>query len=373
VARKKTVQRAKTKLRRLGVLTAGGDCPGLNAVIRAVTKTAILDHGIEVMGVEDGFQGLIENRLHPLSYADVSNILTTGGTILGTSNTANPARYAVTVRGKTEFQDVSHLVEANVRKHRLDGLVAIGGDGTMAIANHLRKRGMRIVGVPKTIDNDLPETDVTFGFNTAVTTATEALDKVHTTAMSHHRVMIVEVMGRYAGWIALHAGVASGSDVILIPEIPFKLSSICRLVRARSSKGKRFSIIVVAEGARAEGGEMVVARREPKSTDPVRLGGVGNVVAGLITEMTGLECRVTVLGHVQRGGTPTAFDRVLATQFGTHAVELAVAGRFGRMVTYRNGHVTDTTMARATAGLKRVDPNGPLVRAARSVGTCFGD
>ena len=363
----------KAGIRRIGVLTAGGDCPGLNAVIRGVTKSAILEHGIEVLGVEDGFQGLIENRVHPLHYADVSNILTTGGTILGTSNTANPFRYAVMVRGKMEFRDVTHLVEANIRKHRIDCLVAIGGDGTMSIANGLVKQGVRLVGVPKTIDNDLAETDVTFGFDTAVRTATEAIDKVHTTAMSHHRVMIVEVMGRYAGWIALHSGVASGADVILIPEIPFKLGSICRLVRERSNKGKRFSIVVVAEGAKPEGGKIVVARTVANSTDPVRLGGIGNVVAELITETTGLECRVTVLGHVQRGGTPTPFDRVLATRFGTHAMKLVAAGKFGRMVTFRNWQVTDTTLAKATARLKLVDPKGPMVNAARSVGTCFGD
>jgi len=251
--------------------------------------------------------------------------------------------------------------------------VAIGGDGTMNIANRLVKKGVRIVGVPKTIDNDLPETDVTFGFNTAVTTATEAFDKLHTTAMSHHRVMIVEVMGRYAGWIALHAGMASGADIILIPEIPFKLRSIAHTVRQRSKRGKRFSIIAVAEGARPEGGEMVVCRTVPNSTDPVRLGGVGNLVAELINDMTGLECRVTVLGHVQRGGTPSAFDRVLATRFGTHAVSLVMARRFGRMVTFRNWQISDTTLAKATAALKLVDPKGPLVTSARAVGTCFGD
>jgi 6-phosphofructokinase 1 len=361
------------KVRRIGVLTAGGDCPGLNAVIRGVTKSAILDYGVEVVGVEDGFQGLIEDRVRLLSYTDVSNILTLGGTILGTSNTSNPFRCAVKARGKTEYRDVSGVVRANARKHRLDGLVAIGGDGTMAIAHRLSKQGLRIVGVPKTIDNDLPETDVTFGFDTAVHTATDALDKVHTTAMSHHRVMIVEVMGRYAGWIALHAGVASGADVILIPEIPYRLGSVSRTVVNRSRKGKRFSIIVVAEGARPEGGDMVVARRVAESTDPVRLGGVGNMIARQLTEACGLECRVTVLGHVQRGGTPTPFDRVLATRFGTHAMKLVMAGKFGRMVTFKDWKISDTTLARATAGLRLVDPRGPVVGAARSVGTCFGD
>ena len=371
-ARKRT-KTARTSVKRIGVLTGGGDCPGLNAVIRGVTKAAILEHNIEVFGIEDGYQGLIENRIHPLDYLDVSGILTAGGTILGTSNIANPFRYPVIVRGKTEYRDVCHLVKANLKKHKIDALVTIGGDGTMAIANKLAKEGVKIVGVPKTIDNDLNDTDVTFGFDTAVTTAAEAVDKIHSTAMSHHRVMIVEVMGRYAGWIALQSGVASGADVILIPEIPFKLPAICKFVLCRSRKGKRFSIIVVAEGAKPDGGKMVVARMIQDSPDPVRLGGIGNVVAEQINAMTGLECRVTVLGHVQRGGTPSAFDRVLATQFGTRALKLVVAGKFARMVNFKNWTVSDTTLVKATEKLKLVNPSGPLVSAARSVGTCFGD
>ena len=360
-------------VKRVAVLTGGGDCPGLNAVIRGVAKAAIIEYGVEVVGVEDGFEGLIEDRVHPLSYMDVSGILTAGGTILGTSNTANPFRHPVQIRGKTEFKDVSHLVLATLKKHGIDALVTIGGDGTMSIANRLSRIGVKVVGVPKTIDNDLAETDVTFGFDTAVTTAAEAIDKVHSTAMSHHRVMVVEVMGRYAGWIALHSGVASGADIILIPEIPYRVESISKMVRARSQKGRRFSIVVVAEGAKPEGGGMVVARTVENSPDPIRLGGIGNLVADQINACTGLECRVTVLGHVQRGGTPTPFDRVLATQFGTHAMELVMKKRFGRMVIFKNWEIGDVTLARATAQLKLVDVNGHLVQTARRVGTCFGD
>jgi len=360
-------------IRRIGILTGGGDCPGLNAVIRAVTKSAIFERQWEVIGIEDGFLGLIENRMRPLTAESVSNILTLGGTILGTSNKANPARHPVEVQGRLELRDVSERCLEHLAAQRLDALVVIGGDGTMSGAAGFVRRGIRCIGVPKTIDNDLVGTDVTFGFATAREIATEALDRIHTTAASHHRAMIVEVMGRNAGWIALEAGVASGSDIILLPEIPFDIDKICERVLARSAKGKRFSILCVAEGARPRGGEQVVARLDPTSPDPIRLGGVSKLVAQMVEERTGVETRTTVLGHVQRGGTPVAQDRVLATLFGHAAIRALAEGSFDRLVAMRGNEVTTTDLL-AVADRQRLVPlDHPLVQAARAVGTSFGD
>ncbi len=361
-------------IRRIGVLTGGGDCPGLNAVIRGVAKCAMVRHKVAVVGFLDGFEGLMLGRSRELDYASVSGILTLGGTILGTSNTANPFRWAEKNRkGETTFVDRSDRVVEVFRRLSLDALVTLGGDGTQTMAAKLMKKGIPVVGVPKTIDNDLSNTDVTFGFDTAVTTAAEAIDKVHTTAMSHHRVMIVEVMGRYAGWIALHAGVASGSDVILIPEIPYDLARVCEFCLKRSRRGKRFTIVCVSEGARPKRGKMTVAKVVGHSTDPIRLGGVGNVIAKGIEDGTGLETRACILGHIQRGGTPTPFDRTLATQFGVRAMDLVMKRRFGRMVAFKNWTVTDVTIESAVSKLKVVKRNDPLVTVARSVGTCLGD
>ena len=360
------------KLRRIGVLTAGGDCPGLNAVIRAVAKTAINVYGAEVIGICDGFRGFVEGDTEHLSYSDVSGILTQGGTILGTSNKHNPFNYNVARRGRNTTCDMSRRVLANSRKWRLDATVLIGGDGTMAIGNRLSKAGLRVVGVPKTIDNDLPETDVTFGFDTAVATVTEAIDRIHTSAMSHHRVMIVETMGRYAGWIALHAGVAGGGDVILIPELPYELEKVIGAVVARSEIGRRFSVVVVAEGARPKKGKMVVERMVEESHDPIRLGGIGAKLAREIEQACGLETRYTILGHLQRGGTPTAFDRALATRFGQQAVELAAKRRFGRMVCLMGQEVKSVAMSRVAGKLKLVPRNHHLIKVARAVGTSFG-
>jgi len=364
----------KEKVRRIGILTGGGDCPGLNAVIRGVSKAAMLEHGVGVVGFLDGYWGLVEGRFRELDYSSVSGILTTGGTILGTSNIANPFRWPERKKGgELTLRDRSSQAVQVFKRLELDALVTIGGDGTQAIACKLLKKGIPVIGVPKTIDNDLNNTDVTFGFDTAVSTATEAIDKIHTTAMSHHRVMVVEVMGRYAGWIALHAGVASGSDVILIPEIPYDIASVCDFVTHRSRVGKRFSIICVAEGAKPKGGKRVVKRIIKESTDPVRLGGIGNVVAKQVADRTGLETRVCVLGHVQRGGTPTAFDRMLATLFGTHAMKLILQRKSGRMVSFKGWKVTDVTLQSAVAKQKLVPRRHPLVLAAKAVGTCFGD
>ncbi len=359
-------------LRRIGLLTGGGDCPGLNAVIRAVGKPA-LAHGVEVLGIEDGYLGLIENRLRSLQPADLSDILTRGGTILGSCNKANPAAYAMPVGDGWQIRDVTDDVVRHYHEAELDALVVIGGDGTMSGAAGLVERGLRVVGVPKTIDNDLWATEVTFGHDTAVATATDALDKVHTTASSHHRVMVVELMGRYAGWIALHAGMASGADVILLPEIPFELGAVIEVCRRRSRVGRRFTIVAVGEGARPLGGTMFVERTDPTSPDPIRLGGVAKWVAEGIEKAAGIEARHVVLGHVQRGGTPTAFDRVLSTKLGYEAFRLLAEGRFGRVVAQQQGRLTSVPLAEVAGKVRTVAPDDPTLLAARAVGTSFGD
>jgi len=360
-------------IRRIGVITAGGDCPGLNAVIRAVAKTALGQHNLEVMGIEDGFLGLIQNRMHPLTNESVSNILTLGGTILGTNNKVSPRKYAVPVNGSLETRDVTDRCLEHIAHNQLDALVVIGGDGSMSITSDFVRLGVNCIGVPKTIDNDLWGTDVTFGFATAVSIATEALDRVHTTAASHHRAMVVEVMGRNAGWIALHAGVASGSDVILIPEIPFDIGIVCDYVVDRSRRGKRFSIICVSEGAKPKGGQQVVSRIDATSTDPVRLGGIGQKVADDIETATGIETRTVKLGHVQRGGGPVAEDRVLATEFGNKAIELLMSGERSRLVVMKGRTVTHIPLEEAEGRQRVIPPDEPILRVARNVGTCFGD
>jgi len=376
-AAKKGKTRRGRAIRAVGVLTGGGDCPGLNAVIRSVTKALIYEHGVTVYGFLDGYAGLVEGRYRKLSAPDVSGILTRGGTILGSSNKANPFAYYPphqVGRRHPSPRDMSAECPKACRKLGLDALVCIGGDGTMAIAGKLIARHrMKIIGVPKTIDNDLPSTDFTFGFSTAVQVATEAIDRLHSTASSHHRVMVAEVMGRYAGWIALYAGVASGSDVILIPEIPYRLDAVAAYLRERHRKGKKASIVCVAEGARPRGGQMTVARVVEDSPDPVRLGGIGHKLAAQIEDLTGIECRATVLGYVQRGGTPCARDRTLATKFGYRAAELVVARRFGRLVVLHNGRVGDVDIASIAGRIKKVSRRHTLVLAARAVGTSFGD
>jgi 6-phosphofructokinase 1 len=362
------------KIKTIAVMTGGGDCPGLNAVIRAVTKTAISKYAMKVWGIEDGFLGLIEKRLRLLSYDDVSNILTIGGTILGTSNTANPFRFAVESKtGKVNFKDVSDSCIRMLAEKKIETLVCIGGDGTMTIAAALAKKGLAVIGVPKTIDNDLWGTDVTFGFDTAVTTAAEAIDKLRTTASSHHRVMVVEVMGRYAGWIALHAGVASGGDCILIPEIPYRIEKVCQFVQQRNSRGRSYSIIVVAEGAKELGGKMVVSKTLAFSPDPVRLGGIAYKLADQIERLTKLESRAVTLGHIQRGGTPSPYDRLLATSFGYTALELLAGGVKNRLVVLRNGKLSSIPLSQVAGKTKNVPKNHPLIKAARAVNTCFGD
>lgn len=360
------------KANRIGVLTGGGDCPGLNAVIRAVAKTLMHEHGAEIVGFLDGYDGLVLDRTQRLDWQAVSNILTLGGTILGTSNTANPFEWHEVVDGEARTTNRSEDALAVFARHRLDGLVVIGGDGSMSIAGRLAQAGMPIVGVPKTIDNDVCGTERTFGFQSAVNVATEALDRLHTTAGAHHRVMVAEVMGRYAGWLALHAGIASGSDVILIPEIPFKWEPVFDVCRKRDGRGKRFTIVCAAEGARAEGGEMVVRRYVEGSPDPVRLGGIGRLVSTTIEQETGIVSRATILGYVQRGGTPCPFDRVFATSLGFKAAELVAEGRWGRMASWQKGRLTDVPIEEAAAGPRLVPPDDSLIAVAKSVGTSFG-
>lgn len=361
-------------IKRIGVLTGGGDCPGLNAVIRAVTKSALNQQRWEVFGIEDGFLGLIENRVRRLSWLDVSNILTMGGTILGSSNKADPARFAVGkgADGKLIYDDVTPKVVKHVRDHGLDLIMCIGGDGTMTAAARVIDHGLNFIGLPKTIDNDLMHTEITFGFQTAVSTAAEALDRIHTTASSHHRVMLVEMMGRNAGWLTLHAGLASGADVILIPEIPYDLDAICECCLARSKRGKAFTLIAVAEGAKPIGGKQVIDKYVADSPDPIRLGGISEVLAHQIEEKTELECRATILGHVQRGGTPVPEDRVLGTLFGCKAIELAVSGTWNELVVMQGGELTSVPLSTVAGQQRLVPPDHPLVRAALATGATFG-
>ncbi len=360
-------------LKRVGILTGGGDCPGLNAVIRSIAKPAMTYFGASVIGVEDGFEGLVEGRMRELKPEDIAGIVNIGGTILGTSNKGDPFRYPVETEKGNEVRDLSEKAIKNYKEWALDAIIAVGGDGTMHIVDKFTDMGLNFIGVPKTIDNDLAATDVTFGYDSALCVATEAIDRLHTTASSHHRVMVIEVMGRYAGWIALGAGLAGGADLILIPEIPFSWEKVYEAVMGRSKRGKRFSIVCVAEGAKPADGELVVKEEDAKRTDPIRLGGIGDLVAKKITEATGLETRVTVLGHLQRGGSPTPYDRILATKYGSMALQLASEGKFGHMVSLRGTEVVAVPVKEAILKLRTVPPDSQMILAARAVGTSFGD
>jgi len=359
-------------LRKLAVLTGGGDCPGLNAVIRAIAKSAH-GYGVEVLGIRDGFRGAVEGDFMPLSLRDVSGILPRGGTILGTTNRDNPFAYQMKVNGVTQPVDRSEDVIRNLKEHGVDALLAIGGDGSLKIALEFANKGLKVIGIPKTIDNDLMATDQTFGFQTAVDTAQEALDRLHTTAESHHRVMVLEVMGRYAGWIALYAGVAGGADVILIPEIPYNLNRVALSIQHRAKQGKKFSIVVVAEGAKPFGGEMVVERMMEGRVDPIKLGGIGAKIGHDLEEHYGMETRVTVLGHLQRGGSPNAYDRVLSTRYGTAAVDAALEEEFGIMVALQGRAIVKVPLREAVDQIKLVPLNDPLLLAARTLGMEMGD
>jgi 6-phosphofructokinase 1 len=330
-------------VKKIGLLTGGGDCPGLNPVIRAVVRKC-LEYNVDVIGIKNGWKGLIENSTIKLDFQSVSGILPKGGTILGTSRT-NP------------YKKEEHLksLHENYKKLAIDALIAVGGEDTLGVADKLFKEGINVVGVPKTIDNDLSCTDYAFGFDTALNTATEAIDRLHTTAESHHRIMVVEVMGRHAGWIAVEAGIAGGADIILIPEIPIDMEEVIGLIKKRHDRGKTFSIVVVSEGAKFGNKDLVTQEEKLDEFGHIRLGGIGDILARLIENKTGYETRVTVLGHIQRGGTPTAFDRVLGTRFGVKAVELAIAGKFGQMVSLQGNKIIAVPLSSAISELKTVD------------------
>ncbi|MBI5184048.1 MAG: 6-phosphofructokinase [Nitrospinae bacterium] len=329
---------------KIGILTGGGDCPGLNAVIRAIVKKGD-KYGFDILGIRSGWQGMIQGKIEPITINSVHGILPRGGTIIGTSRT-NPFK-------KEEYVQKTF---DNYKRFGIDAIIAIGGEDTLGVANKLNKMGLNIVGIPKTIDNDLACTDYTFGFDTAVTIATEAIDRLHTTAESHDRIMVLEVMGRHTGWIATIAGLAGGADCILIPEKPFNIDDICMLIKRRHEKGKSFSIVVVAEGVKPEEGTgFVVQDEKVDAFGHIRLGGISHTIAKEIEKKTGYETRVTILGHIQRGGTPTPFDRVLATRFGVAAVDLVKNGDFGKMVSLQGNKIVTVNLEEAVSALKTVD------------------
>lgn len=361
------------KIKRLGILTGGGDCPGLNAVIRGVVRAASNVYGWEVHGIPDGFDGLVMgHKFRRLTSKDVRGLQMRGGTILGTSNRGNPMHYPVKQNGETVFVNCIPDVVKTLRERKMDVLIAVGGDGTLKIAQAVFEAGFPVFGIPKTIDNDLSVTDVTFGFNSAVDVATEALDRLHTTAESHHRIMVLEVMGRDCGWIALNAGIAGGADVILIPEIPFDLGKVCDHINNRKKHGSRFSIAVVAEGASPKGGSKIYEREPGKDGTPGRLGGIGRWVANQIGLCTKIETRVVVLGHTQRGGSPTTYDRILATHFGVQSVRLIAQGNFGNMAALKGRVIKCFPIKQAVMRLKRVNPNGQQVLTAEALGIELG-
>ncbi len=378
-------------MKKVAILTNGGDAPGLNAVIRAIVKTA-RTNGVECYGFIEGYKGLLENNYVKLDLAsNASGLLHKGGTIIGTSNSTNVFNYKVVNEdGSVEYKDLSDKCVENIKNAGFDCVFALGGDGTQKSSRDFSLKGVNFIGVPKTIDNDVAHTDMTFGYNTAVSVATEAIDRLHTTAESHHRVMVLEVMGRYAGWIALESAIAGGADVALIPEIPYDIHKVVEKINERRNRGKEFTIVVVSEGAMPKDGEMVVKMNlnDGSGLDNIRLGGIGDKVANDIETLTGMVSRSTVLGYVQRGGTPSAFDRVLSTKYGTKAMELAMEGIFNVLVTYRDGKmgyvsledvVGNNKVVGAASGntkesnIRKVTLDDDLVRVARDLGMCLGD
>lgn len=365
----------ESMIKRVAVLTGGGDCPGLNAVIRGTVKSGILHYNWDMYGIKDGFDGLInpDNNINPLTLNDIRGILPKGGTIIGTSNRGNPFKYPIRKNGEIELIDASGKIFRSILEHKIDGLVVIGGDGTLNIANELYKKGANIVGVPKTIDNDISATDYTFGFQTAINTATDAIDKLHTTAESHHRIMIVEVMGRDAGWIALNAGIAGGADIILIPEIPFNFRSIISKIQSRNERGSAFSIIVVSEGAFEEGHENITVEEKQEKGDLPKLGGIGHYIDIELSDKTDFVVRTTVLGHIQRGGITSAYDRILSSRFGVEAANLVAQKKFGYMVSLKGTAISHVPIENAVGRKKSVNPDGQLVETARRLGISMGD
>ena len=377
-------------IKKVAILTNGGDAPGLNAVIRAIVKTAE-NNGVECYGYIEGYQGLLKNNFIKLeSKSTASGLLHRGGTIIGSSNSTNVFQYKVEENGKIEYKDLSDICVENVRKEGFDCIFTLGGDGTQKSARDLSLKGINVIGVPKTIDNDVAHTDITFGYNTAVAVATEALDRLHTTAESHHRVMVLEVMGRYAGWIALESAIAGGADVALIPEIPYDINKVAETITKRRDNGKKFSIVVVSEGAKPKDGEMVIKKvlEDGKGLDNVRLGGIGEQVAEQLEKMTGMISRTTVLGYVQRGGTPTPYDIVLSSKYGAKAMELALNGTFNVLVTLTNGRLNYVPIedvigknkeigARSggteLTNIKTIKQTDDLIMVARNLGINLGD
>ena len=378
-------------IKKVAILTNGGDAPGLNAVIRAIVKTAE-NNGIECYGYIEGYEGLLRNNFIKLeSKSTASGLLHRGGTIIGSSNSTNVFNYKVKENNEIVYKDLSDICVENVRKEGFDCIFTLGGDGTQKSARDLSLKGIKVIGVPKTIDNDVAHTDITFGYNTAVAVATEALDRLHTTAESHHRIMVLEVMGRYAGWIALESAIAGGADVALIPEIPYDINKVVEaILKRRDEKGKRFSIVVVSEGAKPKDGEMVVKKvlADGKGLDNIRLGGIGEQVAEELEKLTGIISRTTVLGYVQRGGTPTPYDRVLSSKYGAKAMELAIEGTYNVLVTLSNGKLSYVPIedvigqnkeigarsgGTALTNIKKIKPTDDLIMVARDLGISLGD
>ena len=379
-------------IRKVAILANGGDVSGFNAVIRAIVKTAE-NNGIECYGFVDGYNGLLKNEYVKLSTANdetASGILPKGGSIIGSSTNANVFNYKVEEDGKIEYKDLSNICVENIKKDGFDCIFTLGGDGTQKSARDFATKGVNVIGVPKTIDNDVACTEITFGYNTAVSVAAEALDRLHTTGETHHRIMVLEVMGRYAGWIALEAAIAGGADVALIPEIPYDINKAAEKINERRDEGKCFSVVVVAEGAAPKGGEITImnTRDNGEGVDNTKLGGIGQVVAKQLEQLTGLEARNTTLGYMQRGGTPTAFDRVLSTKYGAKAMELALEGKFGVLTVIKNGKldyvsledvVGQNTKIGAVSGntaesnIRRVTMDHDLVKTAKNIGICLGE
>ncbi len=361
-------------LKRVGILTGGGDCSGLNAVIRAVTRSAIISHGAEVIGIEEGFEGLIFDRNRKLTVAGTKDILPLGGTILGTTNKGDPFAYRHFDKdGRLTIQDYSQKTIENFKRLELDCLFVVGGDGTLQLGYKFFEKGFPVIGIPKTIDNDLVGTDYTFGFQTAVQIACDALDRLQTTGESHHRVMVLEVMGRGTGWIALEAGISGGAHVILIPEISYDLGKVLEKIHLRKEGGSPFSVIVVAEGAKEIGGEAITSEAASTRLQGVaQLGGVGDHIARQLSDRINLEVRCTVLGHTQRGGTPLAFDRILGTRLGTQAVEAAAEGKFGTMVALKSQDIVLVPLESLAGIVRYVPADGQLVRTAELIGICLG-
>ena len=358
---------------RIGLVTCGGDCPGLNSVIRAVVKTAIINYGYEVIGFKDGYLGLVYNRFVKLSLSDSSGLLDKGGTILGTTNNFDPFRVLVDHDGEKQYRDMSDRVIDTLRMHDIKCLIVIGGTNTIYIANRLIGKGINIVAIPKTIDNDVPATDVTVGFMTSVVTATHALDKLHSTAESHHRVMILEVKGTSAGWVSLQSGIAGGADIILIPEIPYDISKVAKRILERKNEGKSFSIIVASEGSRPVGHDRTQEPVVSDDDDIQNINGVSSRLAAELERLTRLEVRVTVLGYLLRGGEPSPYDRILATRLGASAVNMIAEGRYNMMAAIRNDQLCPVSISEIAGRIKTVPLDGELIRIARSIGVSFGD